>query len=122
MTYTRIKNITCKKDGTPYYKVTLRTKWVQHLKSQEQKTSNLTQQEIDVISSFLSGIMTPISTSFLQQQITKWCHYNQLFFIYIFFLQCEAPHIPNRDGIIHSAQHHIFNQKSQLCSATSSDP
>ena len=77
MTFNRIKDITCKRDGTPYYKVTLRTKWVQHLKSQEQKTSNLTQQEIGVVSSFLSGITTPISPLFLKQQITKWCYYNQ---------------------------------------------
>ena len=77
MTFNRIKDITCKRDGTPYYKVSLRTKWVQHLKSQEQKTSNLTQEEIRVVSSFLSGITTPISPSFLKQHITKWCHHNQ---------------------------------------------
>ena len=77
MTFNRIKDITCKRDGTPYYKVSLRTKWVQHLKSQEQKTSNLTQEEIRVVSSFLAGITTPISPSFLKQHITKWCQHNQ---------------------------------------------
>ena len=106
MTFNRIKDITCKRDGTPYYKVSLSTKWVQHLKSQEQKSSNLTQEEIRVVSSFFSGITTPIYPSFLKQHIAKWCHHNQ-------YLLSISPSP--------SAKHPIFHIEmvpSTVCSTT----
>ena len=45
MTPNRIKNITRKQDGTPYKKVILCNKWVEHLKQQEKNTPKLSENE-----------------------------------------------------------------------------
>ena len=73
MNFRRIYDITRKKDGTPYFKVSLRSKWVEYLKQRELKTKKLSSAEQHQVTQWILKHDFPISVDSFSIQLSKWC-------------------------------------------------
>ena len=71
MNFRRIHDITRKKDGTPYFKVTLRSKWVEYLKQRELKTKKLSLAQQHQVTQWILKHDLPMSVDSFSAQPSK---------------------------------------------------